>query len=308
MLEIRAIATLRLQLLVMKTQADLMFLWAHIQAPKQRELKMELQDILQADPQALKAHLLDKNVLQRMTAMQAIHNRRIHLEPELIGCLSDPQPIVRQAARQALVRLSRGADFGPKPNAGPTARHKAVARWKAWLAMQSAAADNTPPPLVADPLEAEADRLAVELIQAAKDKETAVLQQLQATPEPLGTLALAAAVRELKDQRLAKAREALAARMAALDGDELEARLSDDDPAIRGAALVAAGKNRTKQAIPDALKLLEDPDPAVALAARTALKQLTKQDFGPPANAAPVDRAIAVGRWYEWWVKTKERN
>jgi hypothetical protein len=47
--------------------------------------------------------------------------------------------------------------------------------------------------------------------------------------------------------------------------------------------------------------LLEDPEPPVARAAQAALKGLTGQDFGPPAEATRAERGKAVAAWKAWW-------
>jgi len=43
----------------------------------------------------------------------------------------------------------------------------------------------------------------------------------------------------------------------------------------------------------------------VARAAHAALKNLTKQDFGPDADASRAERAQAIERWNDWWSKNK---
>jgi HEAT repeat protein len=51
--------------------------------------------------------------------------------PALIGRLSDPDPVVRMTAIQALRRRT-GQDLGFVPYADPDERARAVARWQAW--------------------------------------------------------------------------------------------------------------------------------------------------------------------------------
>ena len=62
--------------------------------------------------------------------------KRLPLEAELIGLLSDPHPQVRQGARQALVRLSRGNDFGPLPTATAKQISQSARSWRQWLHFQ----------------------------------------------------------------------------------------------------------------------------------------------------------------------------
>lgn len=305
--EIFQIHSIAMARLLLKTKADLVLLWSEMEAAKQRQLKLELEKLAGAEPEQLKAGLADNNPLFQLTAVQAIHNRRIHLEKELIACLSSSQPVIRESAHQALVRLSRGADFGPKPGAGVLERRNCVRRWQTWLALQKGPAPSAKPvPL--DPIEAEAARLATELVQAGNDKENDILQRVRNAPEPQGTLALSCAIPQLRGMRQNKARQALADRLAKQDPDALKNRLTDEDTEVRRAALAAAAKHKAGPLIPDALKLLEDPDVGVAQGARAALKVLTNQDFGPSANASSLDRSIAIGRWYQWWLKQQKEK
>lgn len=153
------------------------------------------------------------------------------------------------------------------------------------------------------PIDAETARLATELVQAAGPRENEVLQRLRDAPEPHGSATLLLAIPDLKGVRQMKARQALADRLSELDAETLGKRLADEDAEVRRAALAAAAKMQEKALIPEALRLLEDADPGVVQAARASLKGLTSQDFGPSANATPSERAIALGRWYQWWVK-----
>jgi hypothetical protein len=80
--------------------------------------------------------------LIRFLAIQSASVRHIHCEDELINRLKDPVPAIREAARNALVRLSRGADFGPaRPSATESTanardRNQAMANWRTWLQKQ----------------------------------------------------------------------------------------------------------------------------------------------------------------------------
>ncbi len=292
-----------------KMQSELCEVWCQIERSRNRDKEQvkdnELPDLAVAAPGILKGKLKDKNPLVQLAAIRAVHNRRVHLEKELIACLSERQPVIREAARQALVRLSRGGDCGPRPNAGTLERRQAVRRWETWLALQKGPASSAElAPL--DPAEAEATRWATELVQAGKDKENDICQRVREAPEPQGTLALALAIQDLKGPRQTKVRQTLADRLAGQDADLVKQRFSDEDAEVRRAALAAAAKQKARPLIPDALKLLEDPDPGVAQSARSALKILTNQDFGPAANASPLDRSIAIGRWYQWWVKQQK--
>jgi hypothetical protein len=80
--------------------------------------------------------LKDADPLVRWVAVNIISRKRIPAEKELIELLSDPVAEVREAAHQALVRLSRGTDFGPRLMDSPAKIQQASKRWTAWLEMQ----------------------------------------------------------------------------------------------------------------------------------------------------------------------------
>jgi hypothetical protein len=297
----------RLQL---KTQNDMMTMWMEVNNALHKdeieEQKKTLRSLVTDDVEIVRARLSDDNPLYRLGAVQSVYRRRLHLEKDLVKRLEDPQPLVREAAHQGLVRLARSTDFGPKPRAGRLEHNQSVRRWKTWLALQNRPEDGYEEPLPTDPAEAEAIRLAVELAQAKPDMETTMLKRLQSAAEPSGTLALALAIAELDGKRQAKARQTLAERLAAADNDTLKQRLADPNIDIRRAAVTAVGLKKASALMPEALKLLEDPQVEVAQAARTTLKQLTRQDFGPTASASSLDRTIAIGQWYRWWMQKKK--
>jgi len=57
--------------------------------------------------------------------------------------------------------------------------------------------------------------------------------------------------------------------------------------------------------MPDLIGLLDDQESLVQRAAHAALKRLTKQDFGPAADASQAARAEAITRWKDWWSRNK---
>jgi hypothetical protein len=73
----------------------------------------------------------------RLAAAQAVGALGLPLGAELIALLSDSEQEVSQAARQALVRLSRGQDHGPEPDASAEAVGSAVRRWQEWWASRN---------------------------------------------------------------------------------------------------------------------------------------------------------------------------
>lgn len=87
-------------------------------------------------PERLKMLLKDDSAEVRAAAARVIGLRDLRFGAELIERLSDVEPAVQQAARQALVRLARGTDFGPEASADSTARESAIERWRLWWSKQ----------------------------------------------------------------------------------------------------------------------------------------------------------------------------
>jgi hypothetical protein len=105
------------------------------EAKLSRELTRLLQGLGKEGPDAIARKLKDPQPLTRWVAALVTGRKRLHLEAELIERLADGVPQVRQAAREALVRLSRGNDFGP--TASDLRQASASARaWKDWLRLQ----------------------------------------------------------------------------------------------------------------------------------------------------------------------------
>jgi hypothetical protein len=93
---------------------------------------------LQRQPPAqLKALLKHDRPEVRAAAAGAAAARGLRYGAELIALLEDAEPTVQQAARHALVRLARGVDHGPDPDASFGDREAAVGRWRAWWAEQT---------------------------------------------------------------------------------------------------------------------------------------------------------------------------
>lgn len=63
--------------------------------------------------------------------------------PALISHLSDPDPVVRLAAGEALKRRS-GQDFGYQPYADPAEQADAVGRWRGWWQSRQSAGSRVP--------------------------------------------------------------------------------------------------------------------------------------------------------------------
>lgn len=83
-------------------------------------------------PSALKSLLQTKQEPVRLSVILYIGTRKLAWGDELIDALEDESPKVQQLARQALVQLSGGKDFGPAPTASASARQAAVEQWRQW--------------------------------------------------------------------------------------------------------------------------------------------------------------------------------
>ncbi len=84
----------------------------------------------------LKEKLKDERPEVRAAAARVIGTKRLKLGWELIDLLSDEEADVRQAARQGLVRLSGGKDFGPEPASSDNDRDEAIGKWRDWWSKQ----------------------------------------------------------------------------------------------------------------------------------------------------------------------------
>ncbi len=93
-------------------------------------------NLARASAAGLKAKLADDRAEVRIAAARAVAARGLRFGPELIALLTDSEGEVRQAARQALVRLSRGNDYGPERGASEADLEAAVRRWRAWWEKQ----------------------------------------------------------------------------------------------------------------------------------------------------------------------------
>ena len=106
------------------------------QQKQQLDMAMSWRELLKLEDAVLRRRLTDANPLVRMLAVQMAGRRWLPVEKEAIALLADPNPPIRQAAWQTLVRLARGADFGPEPTA--TGPQIAMSRqhWNHWLSLQ----------------------------------------------------------------------------------------------------------------------------------------------------------------------------
>ncbi len=71
--------------------------------------------------------------------------------------------------------------------------------------------------------------------------------------------------------------------------------------ASRRAAAKLAGRLRMKEAVPDLIRLITDPDSGVFEAAVMALPEITRQFFGPELFADERAKKDAQKKWTTWW-------
>jgi HEAT repeat protein len=138
----------------------------------------------------------------------------------------------------------------------------------------------------------EAELLGDELVEAAPERQEALLQKLREGKGSEYTQALAAAIGRLSDEAKKKAREILIERLTRFTSNTLLSYLGIDDAELRRAAVLAFGNKDNKDHISELIDLLEDPDPSVVDAVHVALTRLTSPDTG--AKTAPEKRAEAV--------------
>jgi hypothetical protein len=257
-------------------------------------------------PETLAEEFRDNDPIVRWVAVQVAGARKYHLEGELIELLSDPQPEVREAAHQALVRVARGTDFGPAPTATATERAQALRTWRTWLSLQdpSAPVQSLPPEDLANE---EASRLSKGLVRASPGEQEELLRHLKESKGGVYTEALAQAIPELTPSLQAKARDALAERLTRMNAETLRDKLQDEKREVRRAAALACAMKESRDHVPDLIALLEDAEPLVRQAAHAALRSLSGQDHGPARDASSAERARAIAAWRQWWQKQNNR-
>jgi len=103
----------------------------------------------EGDVRDLARGLLDKNLVRQGTAVikektkddraevraaaaRVIASKGLKLGDALIDLLGDDNAAVREAAHTALVKLSKGADYGPAKDATTEDRAAAIKQWRAW--------------------------------------------------------------------------------------------------------------------------------------------------------------------------------
>ncbi|HZV05388.1 MAG TPA: hypothetical protein VE999_09920 [Gemmataceae bacterium] len=280
-----------------------------------------------ADIDATRSRLRDDSPVVRQMTLQVIAQRRLPLESDLIDQLRDPR--VATTAREALVRLARGTDFGPYPGSSRRGIDRSIEKWRQWLALQQSAAPekSATDAAIAEGKRAKPDTLEIvplalvhddkpalssgvakacdELVNAKGNEQVSNLARLRDAKDSDSTEAIALAIPKLSGDIQQQARDALTERLTRLPAAMLRDKLQDDNPEVRSAAALACGRKVAKGHIADLLQLLDDPEMSVAQSARVALTELSGEDFGPSNDADRRGRGDAVAAWHKWW---KERQ
>jgi hypothetical protein len=156
-------------------------------------------------------------------------------------------------------------------------------------------------------VEPDVAKLGDELIKSPPSKWNKVLEKLRDGKGAENTQALAYAITQLDGQQKKAARDALAERLANMKASTVGQYLVDDNPELRRAAALACAMKEDKTHLSKLIDLLDDPERTVERAAYAALKDLTKVDLGPAANASDDEKAKAIQAWRTWWKKQAER-
>ncbi|HEY7327445.1 MAG TPA: HEAT repeat domain-containing protein [Gemmataceae bacterium] len=290
-----------------------------------------LRQLSVAKPEELQKQIASKDPLVRFLVINTIRRRFLHMEPELIACLKDPSPTVREAAHSTLSRIAHGTDFGPTRGASLRGIERSIQKWTYWNALQKSESPETlakqaaiyaagkrklvPPlenaavALVADdtPELIETATWSKELVNTRGEKQIAVLARLRDSKNVNDTFVLALTIPKLTGDIQYQARAALRQRLEGQSIAILRDSLQDDDIEVRRAAALACGNRGLKEHIADLLQLLDDPEPEVVQSARVALTQLTGQDFGPATDAGRRNRDEAVAAWHKWWKEHQDK-
>jgi hypothetical protein len=303
---------------------------------KQQEKQQTYQTLLlrayRADEDTLRAALKSKSSAERFAATYIVGERLLPWQDELIDQLTDPSDAVRQAARRSLVMLSffpiraermatadnsssgdKGAaksavvDFGPKSQANKPAQEEAANKWRAWWnehgGIEKAKRSEIRSVRSGAIPEREAALLSAELVYADSAQQAERLTRYRNEKGSVYTDAIVDALPSLNGEILQTARLSLAERLSRMTAATLRDRLGDLRPELRRAAALGWAMKEDRDAIPELIPMLADPDDFVVRGVNAALKSLTGQDFGPARNATPTERTAAVAAWKSWWKK-----
>jgi hypothetical protein len=147
------------------------------------------------------------------------------------------------------------------------------------------------------------DKLTAELVEDSVGRWKPTLQRLRDGKGPEYTQALAHAIPQLEGYQKKDARQALAERLAKLKTTTLMGYMEDEDSEVRRASALACAMKEDSSTVAKLIDLLGDRERTVERAAYVALKELTKQDFGPASDADAAAKADAIKKWKAWLKK-----
>ena len=77
--------------------------------------------------------------------------------------------------------------------------------------------------------------------------------------------------------------------------------LEDERPLVRMKAAVYFGEQKSKEAAPHLVRLLEDEDPSVRMFSHAALKKISGKDFGyEPVFEDKESNKASIDKWRQW--------
>ena len=207
----------------------------------------------------------------QVAALKVAAERMINAPQVYIDALKRPDPDIVQAARQALLSISR-FDFGPEPGADDAARARAIAGWERWLQVRDQAAIMT---------NWTADRLVRELGDSSSVHRHAAVLVISRRQ-----LKLADAIFPLLHDPDADIRETVAV--------VLEQFVPRD-----GLGPKLPGGTYLMEAV---IKLLDGDNAEERAAAEQMLRAVAKR----PVSMAAVPTTAVSKDWDEWWNAEKE--
>ncbi len=198
---------------------------------QERELLDLAEQMTHEDADLLRKKVREGPLVERILAIRVVSKRRLALEKDLIEVLKDPEEVIRQLAREMLTHICRGTDFGPIPGTSKAGIERSIEKWQHWLALQQGESPDTfthkaittvlqHEIQTAPAVSPEATQLCDELVKARGDERTKVLERLRDAKGIDNTDALALAIPKLPIDVQYQARDALAQRMTAHEGDD----------------------------------------------------------------------------------------
>jgi hypothetical protein len=144
-------------------------------------------------------------------------------------------------------------------------------------------------------------KVADEVVRSKGRERNAAIDTLRESKGVAYTEALVDLIGRVDGEARADARHALAQRFTRLKDTTLREYLKDEEAEVRRAAALAISARGSRSLVPDLIRLLDDSQPLVQRAAHVALKDLSKKDFGPKADATGSERKSAIASWEKWW-------